>query len=420
MRALVYDLSIAKYLLAKAIGAKRAPRLFYGPGSCFALRDVPAPTRPTPEWSLLQPRLAGLCGSDLGAIFFKMSPAMSAVTLGSGDAAVLGHEVLADVAEVDATSRKSGIKEGDRVVVDPVLGCEARGLAPCARCAVGENGTCLRFGSVLPKGTVLGYCPDWPGGFAESMVAHRSMLHRVPDGLADEVAVLTEPLAVAVHAVMRNVPHDGEEVLVIGGGPIAFGVVWALRELAPGARVTLFTVEDYQLPIATELGAHRAWSPRTGGGGPLLDRAAAATSSTLLRPVLGRPYLSGGFPRVFDCVGSPESLDDALRVTAPGGRLVLVGAAGVTPSLDLTFVWHREITVAGTAYYSEEEWRGGRARTFAVTLDLLASTRAPLAKLVTHRFPLEDYAGAIEASVQRARHRSVKAVFAPRGAPRLP
>jgi threonine dehydrogenase-like Zn-dependent dehydrogenase len=410
MKALVYDLSIAKYLVAKAVGPKRAPRLFYGPGTCFTLRDVPAPAPPTSEWAELRPRLTGLCGSDLGAIFFKMSPAMSAVTLGAGDAAVLGHEVLADVAKADAAAKANGIKEGDRVVVDPVLGCEARELSLCPRCAAGEYGTCLRFGSVMPKGTVLGYCPSWPGGFAEAMVAHRSQLFRVPDGIPDGVAVLTEPLAVAVHAVLRHLPHDGEDVLVIGGGPIAFGVLWALRELAPGARVTLFTVEDYQLPIATELGAHRAWSPK---GGSLLDRAATATSSSLLRPVLGRPYLSGGFTRVFDCVGSPQSLDDALRVTGPGGRIVLVGAAGVTPSLDLTFVWHRELTVAGTAYYAEEDWRGGRARTFAITLELMESTRAPLEKLVTHRFPLDDYAGAIEASVQRARHASVKAVFTP-------
>jgi threonine dehydrogenase-like Zn-dependent dehydrogenase len=410
MKALVYDLSIAKYLVAKAVGPKRAPRLFYGPGTCFTLRDVPEPLPPTGEWALLRPRLTGLCGSDLGAIFFKMSPAMSAVALGAGDAAVLGHEVLADVAKVDASARAAGIKEGDRVVVDPVLGCEARGLSLCARCAAGEYGTCLRFGSVMPKGTVLGFCPSWPGGFAEAMVAHRSQLFRVPDAIPDSVAVLTEPLAVAVHAVMRHMPHDGDDVLVIGGGPIAFGVVWALRELAPNVRVTLFTVEDYQLPIATELGAHRAWSPK---GGSILDRAASATSSTLLRPVLGRPYLSGGFASVFDCVGSPQSLDDSLRVTAPGGTIVLVGAAGVTPSLDLTFVWHRELKVGGTAYYAQEEWHGSRARTFAVTLELMESTRAPLHKLVTHRFPLDDYAGAIEASVQRARYASVKAVFTP-------
>ena len=410
MRALVFDLSIAKYLLAKAIGAKRAPRLFYGPGTCFTLRDVPLPTPPNDEWLVLRPRLAGLCGSDLSAIFFKMSPAMSAVTLGSGERAVFGHEVLADVEHVGPGARDRGVKEGDRVVVDPVLGCAARGLELCARCAAGEYGTCARIGSVMPKGVILGACPAWPGGFGERMVAHKSQVFRVPDAVADELAVMTEPLAVAVHAVLRHPPVEDEEVLVIGGGPIAFGVLWALREIAPRARVTLFTVEDYQLPIALSLGAARAWSPR---GGALLDRAASATSSAVLRPVLGREYLAGGFARVFDCVGSKASLDDSLRITAPGGTIVLVGAAGVTPSLDLTFLWHKELKVEGSAYYADESWNGRRARTFDATLELLASTRAPLASLVTHRYPLEDYARAIEASVHRTAHKSVKAVFAP-------
>jgi threonine dehydrogenase-like Zn-dependent dehydrogenase len=410
MRALVFDLSIPKYLLARAIGAKRAPRLFYGPRSCFTLRDVPTPTPPNDEWLVLRPRLAGLCGSDLSAIFLKMSPAMSAVTIGAGESAVFGHEVLADVEHVGVGARGRGVKEGDRVVVDPVLGCAARSLVPCARCAAGEYGTCARIGSVMPKGVILGACPSWPGGFGERMVAHRSQVFRVPDSIADELAVLTEPLSVAVHAVLRHPPVDDEEVLVIGGGPIAFGVLWALREIAPRARVTLYTVEDYQLPIATSLGAARAWSPR---GGALLDRTATATSSAVLRPVLGREYLAGGFSRVFDCVGSQASLDDALRITAPGGTIVLVGAAGVTPTLDLTFLWHKELKVEGTAYYAEEDWKGRSARTFEATLELLGSTRAPLAALVTHRYPLGDYARAIEASVHRTAHRSVKAVFAP-------
>ena len=408
MRGLVFDLSLFKYALAKAIGT-RVPRLFYGPGSCFELRDVPEPRTPGEDWLVLKPRLAGLCGSDLAAIFFKMSPAMSAVSLGAGDAAVFGHEVLAEVVHVGSEAKGRGIKEGDRVVVDPVLGCEARGLDPCERCALGEYATCTRAGTALPKGVMLGACTEYPGGFGERMVAHRSQVFRVPDSIPDDVAVLAEPLSIAVHAVLRHPPKDGDDVLVVGGGMIAFGVLWALREICPGARVTLFTVEDYQLPIATALGASRTWSPKAGS---LLEQSARATSSRLLRPVIGRPFLSGGFDRVYDCVGSKTSLDDSLRVTGGGGSVVLVGAAGIVSGLDLTFVWQKELKLEGTVFYGHESWRGGRARTFDATLELLASTRAPLASLVTHRFPLEEYAKAIDVNVARGASRSVKAVFA--------
>jgi threonine dehydrogenase-like Zn-dependent dehydrogenase len=105
------------------------------------------------------------------------------------------------------------------------------------------------------------------------------------------------------------------------------------------------------------------------------------------------------------------SLDDSVRVAGSGASVVLVGAAGVVSELDLTFVWTKELKIEGTVFYAQESFRGRKARTFEATLELLTSTRAPLASLVTHRFALEDYARAIEANVDRERYRSVKAVF---------
>ena len=407
MRALVYDLSLWKYLVGKAVGP-RVRRVFSGPGTCFELRDVPAPTRPADDWVVLRPRLAGFCGSDLSAIFFKMSPSMSALSLGAGDAAVFGHEVLADVVDVGPAAR-GVVKEGDRVVVDPLLACEARGLESCARCAAGEYATCHRIGSSKPKGIMLGACTQYPGGFSERMVAHRSQVFRVPDAVSDDAAVLAEPLAIAVHAVLRHPPRDGENILVVGGGMIAFAVLWAIKEIAPKAHVTLFTVEDYQLPIARSLGANEAWSPKNGS---LMDQAARATGARTLKPVIGRPFLAGGFARIYDCVGSHASLDDALRVADGGGTIVLVGAAGVLPSLDWMFVWTKELKIEGTVFYAMEDWRGRRARTFDATLELMTSTRAPLASLVTHRHPLEEYGAVIDENVDRRAHRSIKSVFA--------
>jgi len=416
MRALVYDLSPWKYLACKAVdaaigrspSAPRVKRMYYGPGTCFELRDVPAPERPGDDWVVLRPRLTGFCGSDLSAIFFKMSPSMSALSLGAGDKAVFGHEVLAEVVDVGPGARGFA-KEGDRVVVDPVLGCEARGVESCERCAIGEYATCHRIGSAKPKGIMLGACTKYPGGFSERMVAHKSQIFRVPRDVPDDVAVLAEPLSIAVHAVLRHPPRDGENVLVVGGGMIAFAVLWAIKEIAPKAHVTLFTVEDYQLPIARSLGADAAWSP---AGGALMTQAAKATHARVLKPVIGRAFLSGGFARIYDCVGSHRSIDDALRVCDGGGTIVLVGAAGVLPSLDWMFVWTKELKIEGTVFYAMEDWRGRRARTFDATLELLASTRAPLAPLVTHRHPLDDYARVIEENVDRRAHQSIKSVFA--------
>jgi len=408
VRALVLDVSLVKYLAAKALGP-RVRRAFYGPGTCFDVRDVPAPSRPADDWLLLRPRLTGLCGSDVSAVFFKFSPATSAFSIGPGERAVLGHEVLADVVEVGPGARGAA-KEGDRVVVDPFLGCAVRGEPPCPGCARGDDSVCTRIGTSRPRGISLGFCSAWPGGFGERMVAHAAQVFRVPDALPDEAAVLAEPLSVAVHAVLRHPPRDGERVLVLGGGMIAFAVTWALRELHPSLDVTLFTIEDWQKDAARAVGATAVWTARDGR---LLDLAARATGASVLRPPIGGAFLAGGFDRVFDCVGSHRSVSDSMRIAAGGATIVLVGAPGVLPSLDWTFVWQKELRVEGTSYYAHESWRGGRARTFAATLELMTTTRAPLASLLTHRFGLEDYARSLDATIDRGAHRSVKVALSP-------
>ena len=248
MRALMLDLSIPRYAAALAT-RRRVTSLLYGSLSSLSLRDVPEPTLPSGDWVKLRPRATGLCGSDLGAILYKASPTLTAL---KPLPAVLGHEILAEVAEVGPGAR-GVVREGDRVVVDPVLTCETRGAPACPCCERGVYGTCERHFD--GRGALLGFSRELPGGFAERMVAHRSQVFKVSDTVDDDRAVLTEPLAVAVHAVLSHRPAGDETVLVIGGGVIAFATVWALKELFPGCRVVLSTTETYQDELARALGA---------------------------------------------------------------------------------------------------------------------------------------------------------------------
>ena len=404
VRGLVFELSIPKYVLARGAG-KAFPALHYGRGSCLRLRDdVPSPALPGPGWVRLRPRLAGLCGSDMATVFFKASPQLEPFT---SFPAVLGHEVLAEVAE-DAP----GLPAGRRVAVNPLLPCRLRGFAqPCRACAAGEEQGCLHVAEgCLAPGMMIGYHRDLPGGMGTEMVAHASQLVPLPDAVTDAQGVLVEPLAVGLHAVLRAPPRPGERVLVIGGGPVAFAVLWALRAAGFGNRVTGMAAEAYQEELARALGADETL--RAGPAQATAEAVAERTGAKVYRPILGPPALAGGFDLTVDCVGSAQSVGDALRCTRSLGRVVLVGAAGVLKAVDWTTVWRNELTVLGSYVYGVEDFRGRRVHTFEAVRDLLAAREGPdPGVLVTHRFPLERYREAVEANLHRRQHRSVKTVF---------
>ena len=119
MQALVYRKSIPRYLLMRA-GAKRVKNLETGRLSPLQLEEMTEPELPTPGWVRVKPLLSGICGSDLGTLSSENSPYFSPIT---SPPFILGHEVVGLV-----TEGGSGFEAGDRVVVEPALGCEVRGI----------------------------------------------------------------------------------------------------------------------------------------------------------------------------------------------------------------------------------------------------------------------------------------------------
>src|SRR5690349_6401307 len=119
MRAVVFDLSLVKYGIAKTFG-NRFPSLYCARPSCLSLRDIPEPALRGPEWSKVRVEAAGVCGSDIAAILFKMSPSLSPF---SSFPCVLGYEIYGRLVEVGPDAKSKGYKEGDRVVVNPAVGC---------------------------------------------------------------------------------------------------------------------------------------------------------------------------------------------------------------------------------------------------------------------------------------------------------
>jgi L-iditol 2-dehydrogenase len=406
MLALQIVESVPRYLLAKAVGRWQPAAHWNGLG-LLQLRDVPEPRLPTPEWVRITTRYSGICGSDVGLITLHASPTTSPLV---SFPFTLGHEVTGQISELG--SAVDGFRVGQRVTVNPLLACAARGFRePCSECARGLPNRCLRFreGTIAP-GIMIGFCRDTGGGWSASFVAHRAQLIPIPDQLTDEEAVLAEPFGVALHAVLQNRPPDTATVLVLGAGIIGLLTVAALRAIGSQAHILVTAKYPFQARAAERLGADLVLLGRTG---PALYREIARlTGARVLRARFGRWLVQGGVDQVFDCVGSSRSVHDALTLTRAGGRVVLVGLASDPRNVDWTPIWLREVEIRGSMAYAEEELDGIRASSIAHGVRLMAERRVELGWLVTHRFALAEYREALATVTGKGANGVIKAVFA--------
>ncbi|NOX58138.1 MAG: alcohol dehydrogenase catalytic domain-containing protein, partial [Planctomycetes bacterium] len=238
MKALVYDIKPARWIACKLLG-RWMPNVYWSPIGSLRYADVPKPQLPADDWVLLKTRLGGICGTDMAMITQRTHPANIVRSFTSFPIA-LGHENVAVVE--DTGSGVSDWKRGDRVVCEPSLSCIPRAVdPPCASCAQGQFSLCESFGGrgQLDKGTMIGLNNFTSGSWSPYFVAHRSQLYRVPESINDEQAVLVDPIACSLHAVLRCRPKQDEVALVIGAGIIGQGVVMAILGLGITAKILI-------------------------------------------------------------------------------------------------------------------------------------------------------------------------------------
>lgn len=396
MRCLLVERSLARFAAARVVSGLAGPAR----GSRFGplrLAEREPPAAPGPGWWPVRPILSGICGSDLHLLDARSSRYFEPLV---SFPFVPGHEVVAEV--------EDGPLAGRRVVLEPVLGCAARGIdPPCPACASGAKGRCQRvaYGHLAP-GLQTGFCADTGGGWSERFVAHESQLHLVPDDLEDEAAVLVEPMACAVHAALRPEIAAGSLVAVVGAGTLGLLVVAALAALRGVAPVAV-AKHPAQQKLAESLGAGEVVAP--GGLLRLLRRRTG--SLALARDATSPEAITGGADVVVDCVGSAESLAQSLSALRPGGELVLVGMPGRT-TVDLAPLWQRELRWSGAYTYGVEELEGVRRPTFAIAIELAGQLR--LGRLVSARYPLEHFDDALLHAAEAGRRGATKIVFDPR------
>jgi threonine dehydrogenase-like Zn-dependent dehydrogenase len=395
MLALEYYRSIPRYLLAKSLSSL-FPRRFFAWAVPLRLTEVSF-AKPRPGWVVLRPRLCGICGSDLnllrGAESYLLEPYASFPC-------ILGHEVVAEVVEAPADS---GFTPGERVAVEPILACQARGEPPCRFCARGDYNLCEHFTrGELPAGVILGFTHGAGGGLAELMAAPPENLFRLPPHLDDDTAVLVDSLASALQPVLDNFPPDAATVVIYGAGIIGQHLVRSLRALGCGARLVMVARYPFQERLAVAGGADLVLLK------PNRRQLGEALGCKFLPTTLGGGNLEGGADYFFDCVGSKSSLQSGLLALRARGALVLVGTAGAVGPLDISSLWFRELRFTGSAMYAYGNVRGERRRTYQVAVDLLAGGNFPAAGLLTHTFPLREYHQIFQTALDKRHYQSVK------------
>jgi len=408
MRAITFHISTPKWFLCKALGPF-ARSIYWGRLSTLRLRDLPEPPLPGDDWVRVRPHLGGVCGSDVGLILLKNPPDSFAKSMVI-EPVVLGHENVGEVIERGPAA--GDVPEGMRVNVDPVIACAARGLPACPSCRDGQFCACwnqAQAGEAL--GFSVGHSGAVGGSWADSFLAHTSQLIPVPDGLTDEQAVLVDPLSAGVHAVLRRPPTDADQdVLVFGCGIIGLAVIAFLRAWGFKGRMLALARYPFQKSLALHLGADEVWDKADLADADYFQRLADRYDLRVLRGDWGRPILMGGVDLIYDAIGSRTSVEDSLRLVRPQGTVVLVGM-GHPRWVDWDPIPHKQLTVVGSHGRGIEQWRGERRHTYQVVQTLMAEGVFPADRLLTHVFPLEDYATALEVLTHKGRHGAVHAAF---------
>lgn len=298
----------------------------------------------------------GICGSDL---HMTEDPGYGR---GAGD--VLGHEFAG---EVVATGKGvEGLSTGDLVSVSPLKSC-----GQCAACLAGEVAWCPHFGLQM-------------GGYAEFALTRPNQCVKLPQALSLADGAIVEPLAVARHGVALAGIKPGDKVLVLGAGPIGLAVAfWARR--AGAGRVVLQDVADWQRDRATEMGASDF----------VVDREDPVGASTRA--------LGGLADIVFECVGVPGLIAQAVQQVRPRGTILLLGLCNQPDTFNSFAMLSKEIRLITSAFFTRGEYEA--------SLDALERGAAEPRALVTETISLAQTPDMFE-SLKRRTHQC-KVLIAP-------
>src|SRR3954454_20827264 len=331
------------------------------------LEERPEPELIAPDDAIVRIEATGVCGSDLH-IYHGRVPIEPGFTI--------GHEYVGTVVSVGPAVTTVGVG-------DPVLGCFQVACGTCWFCRHGHFHKCdgsRTFGHGATLGSLQGTQAEL------ALVPHANLtLRRVPEGLADEVALFAgDVMGTAYHATVAAGLRAGDTVAVLGLGPVGLCAVQAARIGGAGQVVAIDTVEQ-RLEVARQFGAHPVH---------LTEGDPRAEVKTLTE---GR-----GVDLAVEAVGDPRALELAIRLARPCGTVSIVGVYAERVEVHMGLAWIKSLRmVTGHANVIAQ---------LAPVLELLSSGRLDPSPLVTHHMPLAD---ASEAYALYDRREALKIVLNP-------
>jgi len=331
--------------------------IFKAPGAPLEIAELPDPTA-GPGEIVVRVRNCGICGSDLhaaGSANVKLPPGT-----------IMGHEFAGIVAQTG--DGVSGFAPGDAVAVMSYLTCNE-----CEMCRAGMGVRCSRM-------RLVGF-GDVPGAYAEFMKTRPGSVFKMPQGMSFRAGATVEPLVVGLHGLRRAHFQAGETCVIMGGGPIGMvTLIWARFAGARAIVVSELVMDRREL--ALKIGADVAVDPR-------MHSPAAAMSR-----------LTGTGPDViFDCIGAPGTMAQAISYAPRGGRVTVIGVSteddGFPPGLAMS----KELDLHFSLGIEPGE--------VETAIAVLASGRISTEQMITHTVGLEELPRAFNALRQPTKQTKV-------------
>lgn len=313
------------------------------PGN-MEIQEAPMPEKLEAGEVLVKVKAAGICGSDIH-IYHGTSPVATYPR-------VIGHEVVGEIVEIGAGV--DNLVVGDHVAIDPVVSC-----GDCYPCRVGRNNVCKSL-------KVRGVHTD--GGFAEYVALPSNGVYKISKDIPWGEAAMIEPFTIGAQIMKRGEITGDDTVLILGAGPI--GLISLQVAKMVGAKVIITDLLDKRLAVAKELGAD----------------VIVNTAKEDIKEIVFKETDGLGVTVVVEAVGLPHLLEEAVQITSPAGRIVVLGFSETPSKLAQLYITKNELDIRGSRLHANQ---------FPTVIEWFNNKKVSPKVLISHQFHFSDVKKAI-------------------------